>query len=99
VHSDEEKGLSTLPADRPSAETQEERKSMDDAPQAQPRMRDVFSWQNVEYTVTLPSGEQRRLLDGVSGFVVPGKLTALMGESGAGKVSTVLIQLRVCMDS
>src|SRR5258708_23820963 len=29
----------------------------------------------------------RRLLEDVSGYVAPGKLTALMGESGAGKVS------------
>lgn len=55
---------------------------------AQPKMCDVFSWQNMEYTVTLSHGEQRRLLDDISGYVVPGKLTALMGESGAGKVST-----------
>lgn len=34
----------------------------------------------------LADGTQRRLLDDVSGFVAPGKLTALMGESGAGKV-------------
>jgi ATP-binding cassette subfamily G (WHITE) protein 2 (SNQ2) len=33
------------------------------------------------------SGGKRQLLDDISGYVVPGKLTALMGESGAGKVS------------
>ncbi|KAJ2978980.1 hypothetical protein NUW58_g7322 [Xylaria curta] len=32
-------------------------------------------------------GEQKRLLDGLSGFVEPGKLTALMGASGAGKTT------------
>lgn len=51
-----------------------------------PVMTDVFSWQHLEYTVPLADGTQRRLLDDVSGFVAPGKLTALMGESGAGKV-------------
>lgn len=51
-----------------------------------PAMTDVFSWQHLEYTVTMPDGTQRRLLDDVSGYVAPGKLTALMGESGAGKV-------------
>jgi ATP-binding cassette, subfamily G (WHITE), member 2, SNQ2 len=54
---------------------------------AQPKMTDVFSWQHIEYTVPISSGEHRRLLDDVSGYVVPGKLTALMGESGAGKTT------------
>jgi len=52
-----------------------------------PPMTDVFSWQHLQYTVPISKGEHRRLLDDVSGFVAPGKLTALMGESGAGKVS------------
>jgi ATP-binding cassette subfamily G (WHITE) protein 2 (SNQ2) len=51
-----------------------------------PMMTDVFTWKNVEYNVTIKKGETRRLLDNISGFVAPGKLTALMGESGAGKV-------------
>ncbi|KIK80835.1 hypothetical protein PAXRUDRAFT_157584 [Paxillus rubicundulus Ve08.2h10] len=46
---------------------------------------DIFSWKNVQYVVPLPGGDSRRLLDDVSGYVTPGKLTALMGESGAGK--------------
>ena len=46
----------------------------------------VFSWQRLCYTVPVAGGNYRRLLDEVSGFVAPGKLTALMGESGAGKV-------------
>jgi ABC-type multidrug transport system ATPase subunit len=33
-------------------------------------------------------GERRLLLNDILGFVAPGKLTALMGESGAGKVPT-----------
>lgn len=49
---------------------------------------DVFTWRNVNYTVSV-AGNQRKLLDSVSGFVAPGKLTALMGESGAGKVRTL----------
>ncbi len=46
---------------------------------------DVFSWRNVRYSVSTSEG-QRTLLDNVAGYVAPGKLTALMGESGAGKV-------------
>ena len=49
------------------------------------KMINTFSWQHIDYVVNV-SGEKRQLLDSVSGYVAPGKLTALMGESGAGKV-------------
>ena len=49
-------------------------------------MTDTFSWEGLNYTVPIGGGEERKLLNDVSGYVVPGKLTALMGESGAGKV-------------
>ncbi|KIP01968.1 hypothetical protein PHLGIDRAFT_130987 [Phlebiopsis gigantea 11061_1 CR5-6] len=52
-----------------------------------PKMKDVFSWHHLEYTVPVGGGKTRRLLDDVTGFVAPGKLTALMGESGAGKTT------------
>jgi ATP-binding cassette subfamily G (WHITE) protein 2 (SNQ2) len=55
---------------------------------AVPMMSDVFTWRHMQYDVALGHGESRRLLDDISGFVAPGKLTALMGESGAGKVCT-----------
>lgn len=55
--------------------------------------RDVFSWRDLRYTVIMKDGEQRKLLNDVSGFVAPGKLTALMGESGAGKVRVVIISV------
>lgn len=56
-----------------------------DALKAVLKMTDIFSWQHLNYTVPTSTG-QRQLLNDVSGFVAPGKLTALMGESGAGKV-------------
>ena len=58
-----------------------------------PPMTDVFSWQHLQYTVPISGGEHKRLLDDVSGFVAPGKLTALMGESGAGKASRTVVHL------
>ena len=50
------------------------------------RMTNTFSWEGLDYTVPISGGTGRKLLNDVSGYVVPGKLTALMGESGAGKV-------------
>ncbi|KAH6609942.1 atp-binding cassette transporter abc1, partial [Trichoderma cornu-damae] len=48
--------------------------------------RDIFTWRNVVYDIKI-KGEDRRLLDHVSGWVKPGTLTALMGVSGAGKTT------------
>ncbi len=67
----------------------------DKALKATPSVTDVFSWQHLTYTVPVADGK-RRLLNGVSGFVAPGKLTALMGESGAGKVRFVLFSCGKC---
>ena len=51
-----------------------------------PGRADIFSWKNIQYDVPISAGRTRKLLDDVSGYVAPGKLTALMGETGAGKV-------------
>lgn len=45
-----------------------------------------FTWSNLKYTVPVKGGK-RQLLDSVSGYVVPGTMTALMGSSGAGKTT------------
>lgn len=50
-------------------------------------MSETFTWQHVSYTVPIGGGQAKKLLDDISGYVSPGKLTALMGASGAGKVS------------
>lgn len=46
----------------------------------------IFTWRDVNYDVMI-KGNPRRLLNNVSGYVAPGKMTALMGESGAGKTT------------
>ncbi|EXJ78566.1 hypothetical protein A1O1_08967 [Capronia coronata CBS 617.96] len=53
---------------------------------ALPAQKDVFTWRNVTLDIKI-QGEPRRLLDGISGWVKPGTLTALMGTSGAGKTT------------
>jgi ATP-binding cassette subfamily G (WHITE) protein 2 (PDR) len=46
----------------------------------------VFTWKNITLDIEI-KGQQRRILDGISGWVKPGTLTALMGSSGAGKTT------------
>jgi ATP-binding cassette, subfamily G (WHITE), member 2, SNQ2 len=55
--------------------------------QSQSTPTDIFSWQHINYTVPISGSDDRKLLSDVSGYVAPGKLTALMGESGAGKTT------------
>ncbi|EEY62818.1 ATP-binding Cassette (ABC) Superfamily [Phytophthora infestans T30-4] len=42
---------------------------------------------DLEYFVTLPSGEEKQLLRGVTAHFEPGRMVALMGSSGAGKTT------------
>ncbi|KAK0634251.1 ABC transporter PeaB1 [Bombardia bombarda] len=46
----------------------------------------TLAWKNITLELKVDGGS-RRLLDGLSGFVEPGQLTALMGASGAGKTT------------
>jgi ATP-binding cassette, subfamily G (WHITE), member 2, SNQ2 len=86
VGNDEEKAQARQNAGAPMEDDPEARRETEEAIIAQPKMKDIFSWQHIDYTVPV-SGGHRKLLDNVSGYVVPGKLTALMGESGAGKTT------------
>lgn len=84
---DEEKGAKSTSPSEANDETKAHavEKEAKEAISEQPKMTNVFSWQHLSYHVML-SGEKKQLLEDVSGYVAPGKLTALMGESGAGKV-------------
>lgn len=48
------------------------------------RSKQAFTWRNLHYTVPHKDGEKELLRD-VSGYCEPGRLTALVGASGAGK--------------
>ena len=48
----------------------------------------TLAWRNINYSVEVGKGKEkheRRLLCDISGFAAPGRMTALMGSSGAGK--------------
>lgn len=77
---------------------EEDEKKRETALREAPKMTNTFSWQHVNYVISTGGGKTRKLLDDVSGFVSPGKLTALMGESGAGKVRLVLCQVYLGCD-
>jgi ATP-binding cassette subfamily G (WHITE) protein 2 (SNQ2) len=80
-NSDEEKTKVPSSANSELDARKENKENVHEALEHQPRMKNTFTWQNMNYEVA-----GRRLLNDVSGYVAPGKLTALMGESGAGKV-------------
>jgi ATP-binding cassette subfamily G (WHITE) protein 2 (PDR) len=79
---DEESG----PKANEKAVTGDNSEEKDETVNAIPPQKDIFTWRNVCYDITI-KGEPRRLLDNVSGWVKPGTLTALMGVSGAGKTT------------
>lgn len=82
---DEEKSCGNINDSKPPRETEGTPTNAQEEQADIPVSSDTFSFQDLTYTV-LVGGSQRRLLDNVSGYVAPSKLTALMGESGAGKV-------------
>lgn len=97
VGTDEEKKAVTKEEATVTAngDTEEDEKKKEQALKDAPKMTNTFSWQHVNYVIsTGRGGKTRKLLDDISGFVSPGKLTALMGESGAGKVRILLLLLK-----
>ena len=50
----------------------------------------TLAWRNINYSVEVGKGKdkhERMLLCDISGFAAPGRMTALMGSSGAGKTT------------
>ncbi|CAI8499165.1 unnamed protein product [Pichia kudriavzevii] len=54
---------------------------------------DIFCWRDVNYTVPYANTE-KKLLDNIQGYVLPGTMTALIGESGAGKTTLLNVLSR-----
>ena len=61
----------------PDEAVERQQKEAKEAQRGLPEQRSVFSWQHLNYDITV-SGEQRRLLDNVSGFVAPGKMVGIL---------------------
>lgn len=68
-------------------ESQGSSSSTGETAEALARSEAIFTWRDVEYSVHLPTGDQKKLLSKVSGWAKPGELTGLMGASGAGKTT------------
>jgi ATP-binding cassette subfamily G (WHITE) protein 2 (SNQ2) len=54
---------------------------------------DIFLWKNLDYVVPYADTE-KKLLDSIQGYVLPGTMTALIGESGAGKTTLLNVLSR-----
>ena len=68
---DEEKGFSNPSS---SGDVTRDVPKADSNKLALPTSRGIFSWHHMNYDIQLPGGRTRRLLDDVSGYVLPGKL-------------------------
>ncbi|XP_044717671.1 ABC-2 type transporter domain-containing protein [Hirsutella rhossiliensis] len=69
---------------RPSHADEEE--TPDDVLEQFTRSANVFTWEDIGYTVPTPQGP-KKLLNDIQGYAKPGVMVALMGASGAGKTT------------
>jgi ATP-binding cassette, subfamily G (WHITE), member 2, PDR len=80
---DEEKGSSTSSSVGDGAMVHAPK---GDTKEALPASRGIFSWHHLNYEIVVQGGETRRLLDDVSGYVVPGKLVRFPVLFGCARV-------------
>jgi ABC-type transport system involved in cytochrome bd biosynthesis fused ATPase/permease subunit len=85
-NSDDEESKDPTGATTPATKLSSKTLSSDDDNPGLSKNKSVFTWKNLNYTVSTPTGE-RQLLRDVHGWVKPGQLGALMGSSGAGKTT------------
>lgn len=71
--------------ERDSGSVDSQEKSSEENVEGIAKNTSIFTWQNVNYTIPYKGGK-RMLLQDVQGYVKPGRLTALIGASGAGCV-------------
>lgn len=79
---DEEHGRSDVAT---AAELQRQR-TPDEVLENFNRSDQIFTWENISYTVPTAAGP-KKLLNDINGYAKPGVLVALMGASGAGKTT------------
>lgn len=82
------RGNRAASAEKESGKIQTSEKSA--PPSSQPVKQSIFTWHDLDYYVR-HEGQDKQLLNKVFGFVRPGNLVALMGCSGAGKTTYVVL--------
>ncbi|KAI9021262.1 ABC-2 type transporter-domain-containing protein [Hyaloraphidium curvatum] len=76
-----------LPAPKPSISLAERVKSAESIAGQLLVKAPTLTFKDLSYFISVGRGKERQLLDSVSGRIVPGALTALMGFTGAGKTT------------
>ncbi|KAH0596640.1 hypothetical protein MHUMG1_05758 [Metarhizium humberi] len=74
------------PGDAMTAAAVARQRTPDEVLEAFNRSEQVFTWENISYTVPAAQGP-KKLLNDINGYAKPGVLVALMGASGAGKTT------------
>lgn len=82
---EEQNNLQSGPSNA-AASTIRRQRTTDEVLESLERSDQIFTWENISYTVPTPAGP-KKLLNDINGYAKPGVLVALMGASGAGKTT------------